>query len=320
MTVLGRTGLTISRLGIGTWAIGGGNYEYGWGSQGEDDAEGMLRRALDAGLTWIDTAPAYGLGRAEALIGRVLEGLADRPLLFTKCSRLWHEDGTFYSSLRRDSIRRELEASLRRLKSDHIDLYQIHRPWPEAELTEGWETLARLKEEGVVRHIGVSYVTVQQLKLLDTIAPVETVQPEYNLLRRAAERDVLPYCAGQGIGVIAYSPMASGLLTGAFTEQRAAALPDDDWRKHDEQYRPLALAANLRVAAVLGEIAAEAGCSSGAAAVAWALRNPAVSGAIVGFRNPGQVMELASAADVVLSDEQLARLDAATCDRIGAVS
>ena len=320
MTVLGRTGLAISRLGIGTWAMGGGNYEFGWGPQDDDASEAMLHHALDAGFNWIDTAPAYGLGRAETLIGRALEGMAARPLIFSKCSRLWHDDGTFYSCLRRDSVRRELDASLRRLRLDCIDLYQIHRPWPEEDLAEGWETLAELKQEGLVRHIGVSYMTATQLRLLETIAPVETVQPEYNLLRRDIERDVLPYCAQHGIGIIAYSPMASGLLTGTFSAERIAGLPEDDWRKHDPQYTEPALSGNLRVATLVEEISAELGCSPGAVAVAWVLHNPAVTGAIVGFRNPGQVAGLATAADVALSPEHLKRLDAATPDRRGARS
>ena len=320
MTVLGRTELAISRLGIGTWAIGGGNYEFGWGPQDDDASEAVLHQALAAGFNWIDTAPAYGLGRAEALIGRALEGVQARPLIFTKCSRLWHENGTFYSCLRRDSVRRELDASLRRLRVDCVDLYQIHRPWPEDDLAEGWETLAGLKAEGLVRHIGVSYVTPGQLRMLETIAPVETVQPEYNLLRRDVERGVLPYCAERGVGVIAYSPMASGLLTGTFSAERIAGLPDDDWRKHDPQYTEPALTTNLRVVGLLRDIGAELGCSPGAVAVAWVLRNPAVSGAIVGFRHPGQVTGLADSADIALSEEQLSRLDAATFDRTDALS
>jgi aryl-alcohol dehydrogenase-like predicted oxidoreductase len=320
MTLLGRTGLAISRLGIGTWAIGGGNYEFGWGPQDDDASEAMLHQALAAGLNWIDTAPAYGLGRAEALIGRALEGCPARPFLFTKCSRRWREDGSFYSCLRRDSVRRELEASLRRLRADCVDLYQIHRPWPEEQLAEGWETLAQLQQEGLVRHIGVSYVTAAQLRMLETIAPVETVQPEYNLLRRDIERDVLPYCAARGIGVLAYSPMASGLLTGTFSAERVAGLPDDDWRKHDPQYTGAALRAGLRVAGLLREISAETGCSPGAAAVAWVLHNPAVSGAIVGFRNPGQVAGLTGSGELTLTAGQLSRLDAATSDRTDVLS
>src|SRR5581483_2034815 len=180
----GATDLTLSPMGVGTWAIGGGAYEFGWSSQGDDASEAAIRTALEAGLNWIDTAPAYGLGRAETIVGRVIADVPARPLLFTKCSRLWREDGTFYSSLQPDSIRRELEGSLSRLGVDRVDLYQIHRPWPPEDLAVGWETLAKLKDEGLVSHIGVSYVTAEDLDLLHSIAPVEAVQPEYNLLRR----------------------------------------------------------------------------------------------------------------------------------------
>jgi aryl-alcohol dehydrogenase-like predicted oxidoreductase len=306
---LGRTSLSISPLGLGTWAMGGGEYEFGWGPQDDDASEATIRAALAAGITWIDTAPAYGLGRAERLIARALEGVADRPVIFTKCSRLWHDDGTFYSSLRRDSIRRELEGSLERLRVNKIDVYKIHRPWPEEDLVEGWTALAEAKAEGLVDHIGVSYFSPEQLKLIDSIAPVEVIQQEYNLLERTAEETLLPYCEQSGIGVVAYSPMASGLLTGRMTKERIAALPDDDWRKASPAFVEPALTRNLAVVGVLRELAGERGCSLAEVAVAWTLAHPAVQGAIVGARSAEQLSGLLGAADLMLTDEERYRLE-----------
>jgi aryl-alcohol dehydrogenase-like predicted oxidoreductase len=309
---LGRTGLEISPLGLGTWAIGGGAYEFGWGAQDDDASEATIRAALDAGITWIDTAPAYGLGRAERIIARALEGVSERPLIFSKCSRLWRDDGTFYSSLRRDSIRRELEDSLTRLKVDKIDVYKIHRPWPEEDLAEGWSTLAEARSEGLIGHIGVSYFSRRQLELIDAIAPVEVIQQEYNLLERGAEDDVLPYCVQNGIGVVAYSPMASGLLTGRMARERIATLPDDDWRKTSPPFVEPDLTRNLGVVGLLEEVAGQRDCGPAEVAVAWTLTHPAVQGAIVGARSANQLLGVLGAADLTLSDEERERLDKAT--------
>jgi aryl-alcohol dehydrogenase-like predicted oxidoreductase len=315
--MLGRTGLAISPLGLGTWAIGGGAYEFGWGSQDDDASEATIRAALDAGVTWIDTAPAYGLGRAERIIGRALEGVSERPLIFSKCSRLWRDDGTFYSSLRRDSIRRELEESLTRLRVDKIDVYKIHRPWPEEDLVEGWSTLAEARSEGLIGHIGVSYFSREQLELIDAIAPVEVIQQEYNLLERAAEEAVLPYCEQNDIGVVAYSPMASGLLTGRMTRERIATLPDDDWRKTSPAFVEPGLTRNLEVVRLLEELADERGCSPAEVAVAWTLTHPAVQGAIVGARRADQLAGVLGAAELTLSGEERDRLDKATAPVAG---
>jgi aryl-alcohol dehydrogenase-like predicted oxidoreductase len=308
---LGRTELRVSPLGIGTWAIGGGGYEFGWGPQDDDASEAAIRAGLDAGMNWIDTAPAYGLGRAERIVARALEGRDDRPYLFTKCSRRWHEDGTFYSSLDRDSILAELDDSLTRLAVDWVDLYQIHRPWPREDLAAAWRTLADLREQGVVRHIGVSYVTADDLWMLEEIAPVETVQPEYNLLRREVEQEVLPWCGAHDTGVIAYSPIASGLLTGKYDRERIAALPADDWRKSDPQFTDPQLESNLRLMSVVSDVAADLGRSPAEVAIAWVLRHPHVTGAIVGFRNAEQLRGLLPAAEIVLDETQVARLVAA---------
>jgi aryl-alcohol dehydrogenase-like predicted oxidoreductase len=309
---LGRTGLEISPLGLGTWAIGGGAYEFGWGAQDDDASEATIRAAVEAGVTWIDTAPAYGLGRAERIIARALEGLPERPLIFSKCSRIWRDDGTFYSSLRRDSIRRELDASLTRLGVDRIDVYKIHRPWPEEDLIEGWSALAEAKAEGLVSHIGVSYFSVRQLELIEAVAPVEVIQQEYNLLERKAEAAVLPYCERNDIGVVAYSPMASGLLTGRMTRERIAALPGDDWRKTGPQFVEPDLTHNLEAVAVLEEIARARGRTPAEVAVAWTLTHPAVPGAIVGARRADQLTEVLGATDLTLSEQDRERLDKAT--------
>jgi aryl-alcohol dehydrogenase-like predicted oxidoreductase len=311
---LGRTRLEISPLGLGTWAIGGGAYEFGWGPQDDDASEATIRAAIDAGLTWIDTAPAYGLGRAERIIARALEGLPERPLIFSKCSRLWRDDGTFYSSLRRDSIRRELEDSLSRLKVDRIDVYKIHRPWPEEDLTEGWTTLVEAKAEGLIGHIGVSYFSREQLELIGAIAPVEVIQQEYNLLERGAEDAILPYCEENDIGVVAYSPMASGLLTGQMTRARIATLPDDDWRRTSPAFVEPGLTRNLEVVGLLEELARERGCTAAEMAVAWTLTRPAVQGAIVGARSTDQLAGVLGAADLPLADDERECLDNATAE------
>src|SRR5215469_5398707 len=233
---LGGTGMEITRAGFGAWAIGGGGWEYGWGPQQDDESIAAIQRALDGGVNWIDTAAAYGFGRSEEVVGRALRGLRERPYVFTKCSLL--DDGTRHVKhvLKRDSVLREAEASLARLGVDAIDLYQIHWPNPEEDIEEGWIAMAELKERGLVRHIGVSNFSVAQLRRIQSIAPVETIQPQYSLIDRDAEGELLPFAQREGIGVIVYSPMGSGLLTGGITRERLAAMPDDDWRKTDPRF------------------------------------------------------------------------------------
>ncbi len=307
---LGRTGLDITRVGFGAWAIGGGGWEFGWGPQQDDESIGAIHRALELGVNWIDTAAAYGFGRSEEIVGRALRGLPERPYVFTKSSLL--DDGTRHVRhvLKRDSILREAEGSLRRLGVDAIDLYQIHWPVPDEDIEEGWAAMATLKERGLVRHIGVSNFDARQLRRIQSIAPVETLQPPYSLIDRAAEAEVLPYAERAEIGVIVYSPMGSGLLTGGITRERVAAMPDDDWRKTDPRFTEPQLSRHLALAARLRAVADRHGVTPGAVAVAWTLGNPAVDGAITGFRRPDQVDPIVAAAGLELTDQDLAQIDA----------
>jgi aryl-alcohol dehydrogenase-like predicted oxidoreductase len=310
-TPLGTTGLDITRIGFGAWAIGGGGWEFGWGPQEDDESVAAIHRALEQGINWIDTAAAYGFGHSERIVGRALEGVAERPYVFTKGSLLEGSGRRVVHSLRRDSLLREAEASLHRLGLDAIDLYQIHWPDPAADIEEGWAALAELKDRGLVRHIGVSNFDVEQLRRIRQIAPVETLQPPYSLVDRGVEEEILPFAEREGIGVIAYSPMGSGLLSGAMTRERIASLPDDDWRKHDERFTEPALSRHLATVRRLEAVAERHGTTAGAVAIAWTLDNPAVDGAIVGFRRPDQVDPLVAAADLELGPDDLAEIAAA---------
>jgi aryl-alcohol dehydrogenase-like predicted oxidoreductase len=307
-TQLGQTGLEITRVGLGAWAIGGGGWEFGWGPQEDDESIAAIHRALDLGVNWIDTAAAYGFGRSEQVVGRALEGRDDRPYVFTKCSLLEGPGRKVEHSLKRDSVLREAHASLSRLGVDAIDLYQIHWPIPEEDIREGWSALAELKQEGLVRHIGVSNFSVGQLRRIQQIAPVETLQPQYSLVERDAEGELLPYVAREGIGVIVYSPMGSGLLTGRMTRERIQSLADDDWRKRDPRFLEPRLSDHLALVQRLTAVAERYGTTPGAVAVAWTLRNPAVDGAIVGFRRPDQVDPILPAANLELTDEDLVEI------------
>jgi aryl-alcohol dehydrogenase-like predicted oxidoreductase len=310
-TELGSTGLEITRIGFGTWAIGGGGWEAGWGPQDDDESIAAIHRALEHGINWIDTAAAYGFGHSEAVVGRALDGLSerDRPLVFTKASLLEGPGRRIVHNLTRDSILREASASLGRLGVDAIDLYQIHWPIPGADIEEGWAAFAALKEEGLVRHIGVSNFDAEQLRRIQEIAPVETLQPQYSLIERDVESEILPFAEREDIGVIVYSPMGSGLLTGTMTPERIEGLADDDWRKHDARFREPQLTYHLATAERIAEVAFRRDVSPGAVAIAWTLRNPAVDGAIVGLRRPDQVEELMVAATLELSDEDAAQLE-----------
>jgi len=302
-TRLGGTGLEISRVGFGAWAIGGAEYDWGWGEQDDEQSIATIHRALELGVNWIDTAAQYGFGHSEEVVGRAIAGLDERPLVFTKGGQPEGPNRTTLQTLRRDSLRRECEASLRRLGVEAIDLYQIHFPIPDEELEEGWTTLAELKDEGLVRHIGASNFSVGQLRRAQAIAPVEALQPPYSLLDREVEDEILPFCEREGIGVIVYSPMASGMLTGKMTRERIEGLPDDDWRRRSERFREPQLSRSLELVERLERIAERHGVSPGAVAVAWTLRNPAVDGAIVGFRRPDQVEPILAAADLELDDD-----------------
>ncbi len=284
--------------------MGGPDWPYGWGPQDEAESLAAIQRAVASGINWIDTAPVYGLGYAEELVGRALAAMAasDRPLVFTKCGLVWKKKSV-RQRLGAKSIRREAEASLRRLGVETIDLYQIH--WPNAStIVEAWRTLADLRAEGKVRHIGVSNFGVRELEKLRPIAAVESLQPPYSLARRAIESDLLPYCLEQDIGVIVYSPLESGLLSGKMTRERIAALPDSDWRKRKgEEFREPKLTRNLALAERLREAAARLGVSPAALAVAWTLKHPAVTGAIVGARSARQIEELSTAAEISVGHE-----------------
>jgi aryl-alcohol dehydrogenase-like predicted oxidoreductase len=304
-TQLGGTGLEITRIGFGAWAIGGGTWEFGWGAQEDEQSLAAIDRALELGVNWIDTAAAYGFGHSEEIVGRALQGRSERPHVFTKASLLEGPGRRVIHSLKRDSILREAHASLQRLGVEAIDLYQIHWPNPEADIEEGWSAFAELKEQGLVRHIGVSNFDGEQLRRIQQIAPVETLQPQYSLIERDAEAEILPFAEREGMGVIVYSPMGSGMLTGRMTRERVEHLPDNDWRRRDERFNEPELSTNLALVERLAVVAERYDTTPGAVAIAWALRNPAVDGAIVGFRQPDQVDPLVGAADFELSIDDI---------------
>jgi aryl-alcohol dehydrogenase-like predicted oxidoreductase len=308
-TQLGTTGLEITRVGFGAWAIGGGGWEFGWGPQEDADSVAAIEHALELGVNWIDTAAAYGFGRSEQVVGRALAGLEQRPYVFTKASLLEGPGRRVVHSLKRGSILREAQASLERLGVDAIDLYQLHWPIPEEDIEEGWAALAELKEQGLVRHIGVSNFDVEQLQRIQRIAPVETLQPQYSLIEREVEGEILPFAERKGIGVIVYSPMGSGLLSGGMTRERIENLAEDDWRKHDPRFQEPQLSRHLALVERLERVADRHATTPGAVAVAWTLRNPSVDGAIVGFRRPDQVDAIIAATAFELGDDEVAEIE-----------
>ncbi len=299
----GRTDLEITPIGLGAWAIGGGNWEFGWGPQDDLESIKTIKRALDLGINWIDTAAVYGLGHSEEIVGKAIKG-REKPLVFTKCSMVWDESRKVGHSLKADSIEREVEDSLKRLGIDAIDLYQIHWPNPDPEIEEGWSKMVELKKKGKVRHIGVSNFNVEQLRRAEKIAPVETLQPPYSLVHPEVEKEILPYCQENDLGVIVYSPMASGLLTGGMTKERTEQFPEDDWRRNDAAFKEPRLSRNLELANLLTEIGFPHNIPAGVVAIAWVLHNPAVTGAIVGARTSAQIEELIPAAEFRLSDTE----------------
>ena len=306
----GKTGMEITPVGFGSWAIGGSGWRAAWGPQDDDEAVGAIRRAVELGMNWIDTAAVYGLGHSEELVAKALENVpeSERPYVFTKCSQVWDEEGEVQNVLRKDSVKRECEDSLRRLQMDTIDLYQIHWPRPDEGIEEGWEAMVELREEGKVRHLGVSNFDVSQMERLREIAPVETLQPPYNMLNPGIEEEILPYCAEQDIGVIVYSPMRSGLLTGKMTRERVENLPSDDWRRNSSDFREPRLSRNLELVDLLEEIGREHGRSPAEVSIAWTLRHPAVTAAIVGGRRPDQVDGIIGGAELRLSEDELDRI------------
>jgi aryl-alcohol dehydrogenase-like predicted oxidoreductase len=306
---LGNSDLHLTPIGYGAWAIGGGNLEFGWGAQDESESIAAIERALDSGLNWIDTAAVYGLGHSEEVVGKALKGRVKKPLVFTKCSMRWDENRQIYRSLKAASLQEEVEASLRRLGVDTIDLYQIHWPNPEDELEEGWETLAKFKEQGKVRYIGVSNFSVAQMKRIQKIAPITSLQPPYSLLNRNVEAEILPFCQANHIGVINYSPMVSGLLTGKMTAERIRDLPEDDWRKRSANFQSPKLERNLALVELLRQIGQQHGVEPGVVAIAWTLRQPAITAAIVGARRPDQVDGVLPAATFRLSESEIVRIE-----------
>ena len=312
---LGRSDLDITRIGFGAWAIGGGDWVFGWGPQDDEDSVRAIHRALDLGINWIDTAAAYGLGHSEEVVGRAMKTLpaSRRPYIFTKCSLVWDERRTLSHSLRPDSLRREVEGSLARLGVDAIDLYQIHWPrwgsspagYDPGSVEDAWRTLEELRRAGKVRHIGASNFTVADLEAAERIAPVTSLQPPYSALRRDVEADVLPWCLEHHVGVIVYSPMQSGLLTGAMTRERLAGLPASDWRKKAKYFQEPHLTQGLELVERLRRIGQAHGRLPGEVAIAWTLHHPAVTAAIVGARRPDQLDGIVGAADLALSDDEM---------------
>ncbi len=309
---LGNSDLHITPVGFGAWAIGGGNWEFAWGPQDDRESIGAIHKALELGVNWIDTAAVYGLGHSEGVVARALqEWRGARPYIFTKCVLRWDATRKISMNHSASSIRQECEASLQRLHVDVIDLYQMHWP-PEDDgpgLEEAWQTLTALQKEGKVRWIGVSNFNVSQLKRAGKIAPVTSLQPPYSILRRQIEEETLPYCEQSGIGVIVYSPMFSGMLTGGMTRERAAALPADDFRSRNPEFKEPKLSKNLELVEKLGEIGARYGRRPGEVAITWTLRNPCVTGAIVGARNAKQVEGVMSAGDFHLNAEEIAEIE-----------
>jgi aryl-alcohol dehydrogenase-like predicted oxidoreductase len=307
--VLGNSNLQITRIGVGAWAMGGGGWTWSWGPQDDEESIAAIKQALDLGINWIDTAAVYGLGHSEEVVARALKGRSNRPYIFTKCERVWDERGKIGGSLKAESIRRECEASLRRLQIDVIDLYQIHWPEPDADIEEGWTEMARLREEGKVRFIGVSNFTVQQMKRAMKIAPITSLQPPYSIVAREVEEHILPFCMRNNIGVIVYSPMYSGLLAGAMTRQRIANFAPDDWRRRDQNFQEPNLSRNLRLVEVLREVGKRHGRTPGEVAIAWTLHNQAVTGAIVGVRSPEQVRGIIGATQFRLNDKEVMEIE-----------
>jgi aryl-alcohol dehydrogenase-like predicted oxidoreductase len=309
---LGNSDLQITRVGYGAWAIGGSGWQFAWGSQDDNDSIAAIHRSLELGVNWIDTAAVYGLGHSDEVVARALKTWSGpQPYVFTKCGRLWDEKGNVRGGLGADSIRREIEDSLRRLATDVIDLYQIH--WPpnpdSPELEEGWSAVADLKRQGKVRWIGVSNFNAAQLKRAQAIDRVTSLQPPYSLINREVEQETLPYCLREGIGVIVYSPMASGLLTGAMSRERATNLPNDDWRRNNANFNEPKLSKNLALVERLREIGKRRGRTPGEVAIAWTLRNPAVTAAIVGARNASQADGVMRAGEVSLTNEEVSEIE-----------
>ncbi len=308
---LGSSELKITPIGIGAWAMGGGGWEWSWGPQNDSDSVAAIQAALDFGVNWIDTAAVYGLGHSEEVVARALHLRSPRPFVFTKCERVWDQQGKIGGSLKAESIRRECEASLRRLKVDVIDLYQIHWPQPDEEIEEGWTEMARLKEQGKVRYIGVSNFSAGQMRRAQAIAPITSLQPPYSILAREIEKAELAFARENNVGVMVYSPMYSGLLTGSMTRARIGQFSAEDWRRRNPNFQEPLLSRNLRLVELLREMGRRYGRTAGEVAIAWTLANPAVTAAIVGVRSAEQVFGVIGAGEFRLAQTEVAEIEEA---------
>lgn len=306
---LGNSSLSLTSVGVGAWAIGGGGWAFGWGPQDDNESIAGIRAAIDAGMNWIDTAAVYGLGHSEDMVGRALEGMTKRPYIFTKCERTWNADRQIVKCLKADSVKKECEDSLRRMKLDVIDLYQIHWPEPEEDIEEGWTAMAELQQQGKVRYIGVSNFNVAQMKRAQSIAPITSLQPPYSMLVRGIEEEILPYAAANNIGVISYSPMRNGLLMGSMKRERVAAFPSDDFRRNLPDFQEPKLTRNLALAEELRAIGSAHGRTPGEVAIAWVLRRQEVTAAIVGVRGPSQVPGVVGAMEFRLTAQEVAKIE-----------
>jgi len=306
---LGWTDLNLSTIGLGTWAMGGGGWRYSWGPQDDKESIATILHALEMGVNWIDTAPVYGLGHSEEIVGKALEGLRKKPIIATKCSQVWDKNGNISSRLKEESIRSEVEVSLKRLKVDVIDLYQIHWPIPDEDIEEAWRTTADLVDEGKIRYAGVSNFNVEQLERIQDIHPIASLQPPYSMLRREVEDELLGFCAENDIGIIAYSPMERGLLTGKFSRERVQNLSEDDQRREETRFQEPELSATLELVEGLRRTAEKRGKTVAQLAIAWVLRRPEVTAAIVGARHPYQIGETIAAGEWTLSGEDIAAVD-----------
>lgn len=306
---LGWTDLELTTIGLGTWAMGGGGWSFAWGPQDDEESISTIHRAIELGINWIDTAPVYGLSHAEEVVGKALKGLKEKPIIATKCGRVWDEDGNISGCLKKDSIHSEVEESLGRLGIDVIDLYQIHWPIPDEDIEEAWGAIADLIREGKVRYGGVSNFSVEQLKRIHPIHPVASIQPPYSILVRDIEHELLSFCEENNIGVIAYSPMQKGLLTGTFTSERMQNLPEDDHRRRDPMFQEPELSNNLAFVEKLCSVAEKKGKTVAQLAISWVLRRPEVTAAIVGARHPFQIEETVVAGELMLSKEDIDAID-----------
>jgi aryl-alcohol dehydrogenase-like predicted oxidoreductase len=311
---LGNTDLKLTVVGLGTWAMGG-PWQYGWGPQDENEAIAAILKAIDLGINWIDTAAIYGCGHSEELLGIALKKTKIRPIIATKCSLLWNDKREKIGCLKAESIRKECEDSLKRLGIETIDLYQMHWPDPEIDLEEGWGEMARLQKQGKVRYIGVSNFNVKQLDRIRKIAPVASLQPPYNMNNRGIEKDLLGYCAKNNIGVVTYSPMQRGLLTGKFSKKYLATLAPDDHRLKSGDYQEPEFSATLALVDKLRPIAERNKRTLAQLAIAWVLRRPEVTAAIVGARKPSQIAETAPAAEWILSKTDMAEIEKLLAER-----